>query len=476
MVRYLTVATPISASVLAAWLLSHLLPTPSTGALVVAWWLAILASSTLVLLAVDAMARRMLPLAVLLNLSMVFPDRAPDRFWVAFRAGTIRNLEKRLADARTHGSHDEPVKAAANIIALVAAIAAHDRRTRGHSERVRAFNDLIAEEMHLPEQDRERLRWAALLHDVGKIGTPVNILNKPGPLDDGEWREIYRHPENGARITATLHGWLGPWAATIEQHHERWDGTGYPRGLAAGDISLGARIVAVADAYDVMTSARPYRRAMSARAAREELAGGAAGSQFDPAVVRAFLTVSLGRLRRIVGPIAWLLQLPVLASMSRIEAAAAVLGRQLVVMAGTATAVRVLATSGAIQAGPAHSSTSDTGAQTTVERSSAFSGPSVAPRTETPPMARPGVPTRPAGASTTPASPPPPVPSRPASAETGQGKRQPARKPLTLVPPIEVRVPALPAPLPPIKVPIIRVPGVDVPPTGTPVDVVLNPR
>ena len=358
---------------------------------------------------------------------------------------------------------------AANIITLVAAITAHDRRTRGHSERVRAFNDLIAEEMHLPEQDRERLRWAALLHDVGKIDTPVSILNKPGPLSEGEWREVYRHPENGARITAPIHGWLGPWAAAIEQHHERWDGTGYPNGLAGGKISLGARIVAVADAYDVMTSPRPYRRAMGARAAREELAVGAAGSQFDPAVVRAFLTISLGRLRRIVGPIAWLLQFPILASMSRIEAAAAVLGRQLMITAGTASAVGVLVTSGIIQATPPADAPPVVASdfQASVQRSSAPSGRTIAPPAEARPVAGAAVPTTPAvPASAT----PPAAPTR--STEPDKGSRPRPKKPL--VPRIELRPPPLPAPLPQVELPPVVIPGVDLPP-GTPPDHVLNP-
>jgi putative nucleotidyltransferase with HDIG domain len=470
-VRYLAAATPILASVMAAWLLSRVLPSPSAGPQLVGWWLAILTVSTLTLLAVDRMARRLLPLAVLLNLSMVFPDKAPDRFWIAFRAGTIRNLEQRLADAQLLGSEDEPAKAAANIITLVAAITAHDRRTRGHSERVRAFNDLIAEEMHLPEPDRERLRWAALLHDVGKINTPVSILNKPGPLSDAEWRELHRHPENGARITAPLHEWLGPWAATIEQHHERWDGRGYPNGLAADDISLGARIVAVADAYDVMTSPRPYRRAMGARAAREELAGGAAGSQFDPAVVRAFLTVSLGRLRRIAGPIAWLLQFPILASMSRVEAAVAVLGRQLMIMAGTATTVGVLATSGIIDAPPS----SDTppavvsDSRTGVERTSASNGKAV------PNPAEPS----PAPGAAVPPSPPAPVSIQPPAtsppSEPKVGQTQPPKTPVSVVPPAVIRVPTLPPPLPPVELPPVQVPGVDAPPTGNPADGLLNP-
>ncbi len=356
--RFLTVAIPVVASVLAVIVASRLVPRPAGGAaLVVGWWLAMLAWSTVVLLAVERLARRLLPLAVLLNLSMVFPDKAPDRFWVAFRAGTIRNLERRLADARDDASTGEPSEAAARVLALVSAMTAHDRRTRGHSERVRAFNDLIAEEMNLPEHDRDRLRWAALLHDIGKLRTSPSVLNKPGPPTGDEWQQLRRHPEEGARITAPLRSWLGPWAAAIEQHHERWDGAGYPSGLAGEQINLGARIVAVADAYEVMTSPRPYRRAMSASAARQELATSSAGSQFDPAVVRAFLNISIGKLRRVVGPIAWLLQLPFLASIPRLEAAA-VAGRHMMATAGTAGTIGVLAVTGAIDTRPPAPATS----------------------------------------------------------------------------------------------------------------------
>jgi len=472
-VRYATVATPVAASVLAAFLLGRLVPVPDSGAGLVGWWLVILAVSTLVLLGVDRMARRLLPLAVLLNLSMVFPDKAPDRFWVAFRAGAIGNLQQRLVDAETHGSGDAPAKAAANIITLVAAITAHDRRTRGHSERVRAFNDLIAEEMRLPEPDRERLRWAALLHDVGKIDTPVSILNKPGPPTADEWRKLHCHPEDGARITAQLHEWLGPWATAIEQHHERWDGTGYPNGLAGTDIGLGARIVAIADAYEVMTSPRPYRRAMSARSAREELARGAAGTQFDPAVVRAFLTISLGRLRKIVGPITWLFQFPLLASSPRLEAVAAVAGRQLATTAGSVIAVGVLAASGVVGGAPPATSRPQPAASapgTNLQHFVAPGGRGEAPQAGSLPTARPAAPpvTSPAPPLSTPRQ------SRPPS---GARKQSPS-KTRVAPPPVEVRLPPLPEPLPPMEMPPIELPpdnlpGVDLPPTGTPVDNVL---
>jgi putative nucleotidyltransferase with HDIG domain len=213
-----------------------------------------------------------------------------------------------------------PADAAAQLVGLLAGLAAHDPRTRGHCERVRAYNDLLAEELGLPEADRDRLRWAALIHDIGKLKVSRRVLNKPSTLTDREWEESRQHPIRGAEIAAPLSDWLGPWALAIAEHHEHWDGTGYPRGLAGADISLGARIVGVADAFEVMTSPRPYRKPMSAAAAREELAS-CAGTHFDPHVVRALLNVSLGRLRRAMGPIAWFAQVPLLVAMPQLGAA-----------------------------------------------------------------------------------------------------------------------------------------------------------
>ena len=125
-------------------------------------------------------------------------------------------------------------------------------------------------------------------------------LNKPGKLDHYEWEIIKNHPLEGARLTAPLAGWLGEWANTIAEHHERYDGVGYPYGLKGEQISLGGRIVAVADSFDTMTTVRSYKTAMNPKAARAELAA-CAGSQFDPKVVRAFLDVSIGRLRPVAG-------------------------------------------------------------------------------------------------------------------------------------------------------------------------------
>jgi putative nucleotidyltransferase with HDIG domain len=197
------------------------------------------------------------------------------------------------------------------ILSLVAAVEAHDRATRGHSERVRIYSDLIAEQMKLYPEDRDRLRWAAMVHDVGKLEVPTSVLNKAGPLDPAELEIVRRHPEDGARMTAPLHEWLGEWANAIIEHHERFDGRGYPGGRGGSAISLGARIVAVADVYETMTATRPYHRPKVPLAAREELSR-CSGSQFDPAVVNAFLQVSVRRLRLASGPVAWLAQTPVL--------------------------------------------------------------------------------------------------------------------------------------------------------------------
>jgi putative nucleotidyltransferase with HDIG domain len=319
-VQLVVLAVPIAAAVGCAALVSSALPHAHRLGPALGWWIVVVACSTVTLYAVDRVARRLLPLALLLRLSLVFPDQAPRRFRLAARSWSSRRLRNELTRQGASDASSAPAEAAAQLVGLLAGLAAHDPRTRGHCERVRAYNDLLAEELGLSEADRDRLRWAALIHDIGKIKVSRRVLNKPGALTDREWEQIRQHPIRGAEIAAPLAEWLGPWSLAIAQHHEHWDGTGYPQGLAGTDISLGARIVGVADAFEVMTSPRPYRKPMDAAAAREELAS-CAGTHFDPHVVRALLNVSLGRLRRAMGPIAWFAQVPLLAAMPQLGAA-----------------------------------------------------------------------------------------------------------------------------------------------------------
>jgi HD-GYP domain-containing protein (c-di-GMP phosphodiesterase class II) len=170
---------------------------------------------------------------------------------------------------------------------LVLTLEARDPYTRGHSERVAQLSRQIAYEMRLPPEQVKKIETAARLHDLGKIGIPDGILLKPDSLTPSERAEIQLHPTKTVDMLRHL-GFLNGALPMIEGHHERYDGGGYPDGLAGEETPLGGRILAVADAYDAMTSARPYRPAMTSEQAIKILQEGA-GSQWDPEVVEAFL-------------------------------------------------------------------------------------------------------------------------------------------------------------------------------------------
>jgi hypothetical protein len=298
---------PFALSVAAAYLLSDLIPAARTVPGAILRFVGIAAVATGVLYGVDKLARRLLPLAALLDLTLLFPDQAPSRYRLALRSGGTGELRRRLDDYMATGA-DSAATAAERLLELVGALSKHDRLTRGHSERVRAYSQMLGAELGLTEDELDKIRWAGLIHDIGKLRVPAEILNKPGKLTAEEYEVIKRHPVDGAVLADPLGDWLGDSVRAVAEHHERWDGTGYPYGLAGTEISFAARIVAVADAYDVMTSARSYKAPMSPAAARAELAR-CAGTQFDPVVVRAFLNLSLGRLRVAMGPLSWLAQL-----------------------------------------------------------------------------------------------------------------------------------------------------------------------
>lgn len=320
--RVATFLVPFLAAMTVAYVLSSRLPVASTSSAQVVRWLAIVAVSTVAMLIVDRLARRLLPLSVLLKLTLVFPDHAPSRFGVAMRTGTTSQLRQRLEAAREVPDGETQQQAAERLLELVGLLSHHDRLTRGHSERVRAYSHLIGEELGLTETELDKLRWAALLHDVGKTAIDTAILNKPGRLTSDEYDTIKTHPDEGRALVAPLAAWLGESIQAVWQHHERFDGTGYPQGLSGTDISFAARVVTVADSYDVMTSARSYKKPMTAAAARAELAA-CSGTQFDPVVVRAFLNVSLGRLRLMTGPLAWFAQLALFEPTGVVHASAA---------------------------------------------------------------------------------------------------------------------------------------------------------
>ena len=172
---------------------------------------------------------------------------------------------------------------------LLNALGHKDPYTRKHCEDNVRYADRLADQLHLPAGAKESLRKAALLHDVGKIAIPDSTLLKPGPLDSGEWKVMRQHVQFGETIVRGI-AEISDAIEPVATHHERYDGTGYPRGLKRDKIPLLGRLLAVVDAYSAMTLDRPYRRALSHEQAKDELRKGS-GSQFDPAVVEAFLAV-----------------------------------------------------------------------------------------------------------------------------------------------------------------------------------------
>ncbi|HEY0097919.1 MAG TPA: HD domain-containing phosphohydrolase [Pyrinomonadaceae bacterium] len=173
--------------------------------------------------------------------------------------------------------------------ALAAALETRDTDTHGHSERVVSFSLRLGRELDLDEAQLRALEFGSLLHDIGKIGIPDCILRKPAALTDEEWTTMRQHPALGGQILRGIKFLEGA-ARVVGQHHERWDGTGYPSGLRGAQIDLNARIFAVADAFDAMVSTRVYRAGKPYEAAAEELKRHA-GQQFDPDVVAAFLRI-----------------------------------------------------------------------------------------------------------------------------------------------------------------------------------------
>ena len=217
-------------------------------------------------------------------------ERAHDHHELIAAKQRYENHLEELVDQRT-AELDEALNSLENayrstLQALTAALEARDSETHGHSERVVTFSLRLGREYGLKPAEMKALEFGSLLHDIGKIGVPDAILRKPAKLTDEEWVRMREHPSHGQQILRGIKFLEGA-ARVVSQHHEKWDGSGYPVGLKAEEIDICARIFAVADAFDAITSDRVYRQAQSYEAAARELDEWA-GRQFDPRVVEAF--------------------------------------------------------------------------------------------------------------------------------------------------------------------------------------------
>jgi hypothetical protein len=338
-VRLLVYALPIVLSLAVVRLLTSLTSPPTSSLWVfLLWWLGISLVATISVALVYTVSRHLLPLGALLELSLVFPDEVPSRFQLALRTGTVESLVERLRSLREANEAPTVQEAAEILLRLAGALSVHDSITRGHAERVRAYSYMLGKQLGLADDELDRLNWAALLHDIGKLEVSAAILNKDGKPTDQEWETLRAHPLYGETLVEPLREWLGEWIEAVGHHHERWDGRGYPRGLAEEHIPRAGRIVAIADVFDVITSARSYKEPGTTAEARSEIVR-CSGSQFDPRYVRAFVEISLSRLRLVMGPLSWLTHAPFLARLPLTHSVGAALGGFAAVATATATVV-----------------------------------------------------------------------------------------------------------------------------------------
>ena len=203
-IRVGTVVVPFAAATGFMIVVAHVVARPAAGASRIAWYVALLGVSWLIARLVGRAVDRSLPLAALLEMSLTFPESAPSRLGLAQRTSS----RSALARLRVSPPDETAQAAAERILRLLTALAAHDRFTRGHAERVRGYADLIAERLDMPAADRDRLGWAALLHDIGKPQVPSALLSKPGKPTAAEWDVLKQHPAAGSVIAApSWRGW-----------------------------------------------------------------------------------------------------------------------------------------------------------------------------------------------------------------------------------------------------------------------------
>src|SRR5688500_5074918 len=211
--RLLVYALPVAGSLGFVHVATSITGVPTSSLWIfLLWWLAMSLTATAVVAVAYKLLRRLLPLGALMEISLVFPDEAPSRFRLALRSGTVDSLEERLSLMRTANEATSAQEAAEILRRLVSALDVHDKITRGHSDRVRAYSYSLGKELGLAADDLDLLNWAALLHDVGKLEVDTEILNKPGRPTDEEWEQLRRHPLHGETLVEPLRDWLGTWA------------------------------------------------------------------------------------------------------------------------------------------------------------------------------------------------------------------------------------------------------------------------
>ena len=224
---------------------------------------------------------------------LIAAERALERRQLLLERRQYQQLLERRVEEATHDlrrAYEQLQETyRATLETLGAALDSRDVGTEAHSRRVHGYALVTARDYGVPAEELVDLAHGVLLHDIGKIGIPDGILLKPGPLTPEEWATMKRHPEIGKRLIEKIPFLKGA-VPIVYCHHERWNGTGYPQGLAGAEIPLGARIFSVVDAFDAMTFDRPYSKAIPFEAAKAEIQR-CAGSHFDPAVVWAFLRV-----------------------------------------------------------------------------------------------------------------------------------------------------------------------------------------
>lgn len=324
-VRAILIVVPAVAGFLIAYaILTALRPFATTWEFV-AWFLVALVISLITSVFVGDYTLDFLSRTKLYQRANSFDTTVEELFGSSLREGNPKAIKRQALE---RGLDPQFID---DVINLLTQLGDHEKLTRGHSERVRAYTSLIGKEMGLRDEELEKLNWTALLHDIGKLDVPPWVLSSPNKPTEAEWETLKRHPESARHRLRRLEQTLGPsiYEGALE-HHERWDGTGYPNGYKEGQISLFGRITAVADAFDVITHARSYKQANTIAEARHELMSGA-GSQFDPDVVAAFIRVGDEDLKKVRG---W----------SATVAGVAVTGSQLVSAGGRLAAVAATVT------------------------------------------------------------------------------------------------------------------------------------